>query len=345
MYFLIGYSHKIYKNQQRAIIMKDFSIHILSSDAGNIYINGKFVGLLDNLDNFSIDLKVYSKTLVITKEPISNEKKLLLPYTVKISFESNIKSDSELLEIVPYKNNEYEILLKACDVKHYKPLTKIFDEEIDGFNVVVVNDGNSYINIYKNGILKWSDATMEINNITCEHKNNKIIIKGITLNANYYLIVLNENFEVLFNGEAEKIEQDDYQIKLLKKINDIAKHAIVKTINYTDEQPVEDYYVYLKPDAVITDNTKLIPYAFLEAVKVKNYSLAKQYLSAELNLKTKNEHLENYFQNLKNIYYNSYNNNNYVINYTILCDNNYKSYDFTVFNNKIEDIEEVYLNY
>lgn len=323
--------------------MKDFSIHLLSSDAGNIYINGSFVGLIDNSETFSIDLKVYSQHLIITKEPISNNKKLLLPYTVKLNFDNDtIQCDSEFVTIVPYKNNEYEIVLNVCDVKHHKPLNKVYDDYVGNFNVIVVNDGISYINIYEHNLLKWSANTNELNAVVCELSNNKLIIKGSTLNGKFYVIVLDENFNELMNSEVEKVEQNEFQIKTLIKINDIAKHAIVKTINLNNLEQSEEYYVYLKDNAVIANHKKLVPYAFLEAVKVKNFTLAKQYLTPELARKTEKEHLENYFDNLSKIYYNSYLQNEYVINYTVLCDN-YKSYDFTIINNKIDDIEQVAL--
>ena len=83
--------------------MRDYSIHIKSPDAGNIYVNGKFVGFIDNIDTFFIDLKVYCNTLVITKEPESFQKKLLLPYTVKLNFTNGkINCDSDFVKVVPY---------------------------------------------------------------------------------------------------------------------------------------------------------------------------------------------------------------------------------------------------
>lgn len=323
--------------------MKDFSIHILSLEASNIYINGNFLGLIDNLETFSIDLKVYSNSLIITKEPISNNKKLMLPYTVKLEFTNNsIVCDSEFVTIVPYKNNEYEVVLNICEIKSNKPLNKVYDNYVGNYNVVVVNDGISYINIYEQNSLKWSANVPEINAVVCEMQNNKLIIKGATLNGKHYLIVLDEQFNELQNCEVEKIEQNEFQIKSLKKINDIAKHAIVKTINLNNLEQSEEYYVYLKDNAVIANHKKLVPYAFLEAIKIKNFNLAKEYLTPELSRKTQAEHLQNYFNNLSKIYYNSYLQNEYVINYTVLCDN-YKSYDFTIINNQIDDIEEITL--
>ena len=326
--------------------MKDFSVHIKSTDAANIFINGTFVGLLDNYENFSLDLQVYCESLVVTKQPISKQKKFFLPYTVKLSFENNVPvCDSDFIKIVPYKFNEYDVVLLPCDVKSHKPLNKIYDDFVENLNLVVVNDGQSYVNLYLVNVLKFSTTIQEINAITCEKQNNYIVIKGATLAGNYYLLVIDENgFMPIFNSEVHKIETNGTQIKTLKKINDIAKHAQVNVLDLQNGTNNQEYYVYLNDEAVICESPKLIPYAFLQALKVKNYELAKQYLSQNLNNKTTDEHLNQYFTNLQEIYYNNYNTNENLVNYTIFA-NNYKSYDFSIVNNKIDDIEQVNINY
>lgn len=323
--------------------MKNFSIHLKSYDASNIYVNGNFAGLIDNVENFSIDIKVYCKTLTITKEPISQHKKLLLPYTVKLNFNSKISCNSDYVTIVPYKNDEHDILLDSCKVSSHKKLEKIYDDFVDNYNLIVVNDGASYINLYHMNVLKFSITTAEITNVVCEKKNDFILIKGSTGNG-YHLIILNEqnNFNVVYNSVCDKIEQTNSHIKILQKLNDIARHAYVTVFNFENGLKEDEYVVYLNEKEVLCEQNKLVPYAFLEAVKVKNYELAKQYLTPSLIEKTSNEHLENYFTNLQKIFYNTYTNNDNLINYTVLCDD-FKSYDFSIKNNKIDDIEEVLL--
>lgn len=69
--------------------MKNYSLHIKSPEACNIYVNGSFVGLIDNAETFALDLAVYSNTIIITKEPISANLDIVLPYSVKISTSNN----------------------------------------------------------------------------------------------------------------------------------------------------------------------------------------------------------------------------------------------------------------
>lgn len=319
--------------------MKDFNIHIKSLDACNVYINGNFVSLIDNKDTFVIDLKVYSNILIITKEPISNKKKVMLPYSIKLNFNDTVTTDCDYVTIVPYKNSEYDVILETCEVKHNKKPEKIYDDFADNYNIVVVNDGQSYVNIYQINVLKFSTTIPEITSVICEKVNNYIIIKGAH-GAKYYLLVIDENgYLPVINTECDQLEQNAQTIKYLKKMNDIAKHACVFAFDLQTGTPLEKYYVYLNENAVYTESEKLIPYAFLEALKVNNYNLARNYLSDELNSKTTNQHLSQFFPNIKKIYYNAYFLKDNVINYTVLCDE-YKNYDFYITNNKIIEIEE-----
>ena len=322
--------------------MRDYSIHIKSPDAGNIYVNGKFVGFIDNIDTFFIDLKVYCNTLVITKEPESFQKKLLLPYTVKLNFTNGkINCDSDFVKVVPYIFAETDVILKECEVKSYKPVEKIYDNVFGDTNIVVVNDGSSYINIYENEVSKFSYSLPELTKVMCE-KETFLKLKGISANNKYYILILDNNYNVIFNDEADKIEESDTEIKILQKINDIAKHARVTVINLTDATK-NNYYVYLNSDALTVNNNKIIPYAFMEAVKVNNYNLARTYLDDNLKHQTDDAHLKAFFTNLKNIYYNNYNINENLINYTVEFENTFKSLNFSILNNKIIEIEETEL--
>lgn len=324
--------------------MKNFSIHIKSEDICNIYINGNFAGLIDNIETFTLDLRVYTNKLIITKEPVSKQKKLLLPYTIKLSLNDKPSCDSELVKVVPYKNQEYDIMLKSGEVKSHKKLEKVFDNYIEQYNLVVVNDGLSYINIYENGAIRLTLSTQELNTISAEKHDDIMLIKAITLNNKYFIMAINcQNFEVVYNQEVEKFEQNENEIKTLENINDIAKHGKVFSLYLKQPYTTYSYFVYMNNGVEPIMQPKLIPYAFLEAIKIKNYALAKQYLSEKLLKNTTDEHLDNYFYDLKDIHYNTYNDNENIINYTLFCGDKIKSYDFSVYNAKIDDIEEIEL--
>ena len=84
----------------------------------------------------------------------------------------------------------------------------------------------------------------------------------------------------------------------------------------------------------------LIPYAFLEAIKIKNFNLSKSYLSNGFDNISK-EHFENYFGDIKNVYLDSYNLDSYVIPYVVETNKGFDYYDFSIDNGKIIDINKL----
>ncbi len=322
--------------------MLNYSIHLKSPDPCNLYVNGNFVGFLDNVETFSVDLKVYSSYLIVTKEPLSSDQKLLLPYTVKLNFLNHkVLAESTYTTVVPFLNHEYDVILQQCDQKHHKPVEKVYDETFEQTNFVVANDGTSYLNVYQNGNLKFSTTMPEIHSVICEKINNHFVLKGATNDGKFHLLVLNETtLQPVVNTQCDQVEQTPNSIKYLVKMHDIAKHAMVFELSFLENLEQNQYAVYLNENAQTTTNAKLIPFAFLEAVKLKNYTLAKQYLTPKLAESASDEHLNQYFLNLKHIYYNAYHTNPYSVNYTVECDE-LKSITFTLENNKIADFEEV----
>ena len=80
-------------------------------------------------------------------------------------------------------------------------------------------------------------------------------------------------------------------------------------------------------------------YAFLQAVKIKNFDLAKEYLSDNLKSKLSESACEQFFGEINEIYFNPYVKNDVQLNYTIKGAN-YTSFNFKVKSCVIEEIEE-----
>jgi hypothetical protein len=136
--------------------------------------------------------------------------------------------------------------------------------------------------------------------------------------------------------EIEKLEENNNTLTGFSNIYDIAKHGHICEIDLYNTENINEYYV-VKDDISVCESKQLIPKAFLEAIKVQNFSLAKRYLNDSL-CKASNSHFKTYFGTIQSIYYNAYNNSN-PVNYTVY-NGEYKSYNFKVCDNKICDIEE-----
>ena len=134
----------------------------------------------------------------------------------------------------------------------------------------------------------------------------------------------------------DNIEENNNIFTGFSNIYDMAKHGHICEINLQNIKDVKDYYV-VKENLKLCSTAELIPQAFLEALKVKNFTLAKSYLASPLN-NASNNHFAAYFGPIQAIYYNCYNNSN-PINYTVY-NGEYKFYNFRIKDNKICDIED-----
>ena len=164
-----------------------------------------------------------------------------------------------------------------------------------------------------------------------------LIIKCLLENGNYYIAILNiENLDLLKEVTCNSFEENKNEIKCLTKLNDLAKHAKILTFNYQTANE-EIYNVYLNQEPIKTNCYYLIPYAFLEAIKIKNYNLARFYLGANLN-NVSDTHLQQYFGEIEDIFLDSYNLENFKIPYVLKNNTGFENVDFIVENNKITEI-------
>ncbi len=306
--------------------MKQFT-HITSNIPCTISIDGIQTHTITQPNLKWLDLSS-TKNFYITFLPQKSD--LYLPTTTL----SNNQITNNIVKI-PYVQNHTEVI--------YTP-SQILLNEVD-MVLLEKRVGNIYIKITKNEkthLSVISQATEILNRIIPNiisvntEASTYFKVSATTEKNTQYVLLLNPaNSTVLLEGEFNKIEEDSKLIKFLVFINDIAKHGIVYVFDKKTLK-IDNYTIYKNNSPITTEVVELIPMAFLESIKSKDFNLAKYYLKENL---VTNEHLNSYFGTINNIYYNSYYKGE-GINYTLLSDT-YKSYTFYVSNNKISDIEEV----
>jgi hypothetical protein len=241
--------------------------------------------------------------------PFNNtfEHKKLLPYTTKLTLKNGIvASSNECVQITEFPLNHFEVLfLKNCVAMHSTPtVLKQQSYFIKGkeHTATIFFDGIYQISIQEKDLLFAKEIEHQIDHISIEKiKNKEVIILEAKTNTleDYYLILLYKNnaYEIVTEGLFEKIEYSADSLTTLQKQNDMAGHA--KVVEYelkNDAVIVKDNYTVYKNEKPKTTNLKeLIPFAFLEAIKVHNFSLARSYLTDELNKQLEDEHLLAYF--------------------------------------------------
>ena len=318
--------------------MKEFNLHFYSKKPCNIFINGELVGLIDNVQKFFIDMVVFSNTLVVTCEPISNSTETLIPISFKLTYENQkLTSSLPSAKIIPFPNSNFDVVL------NFKKLmlnnkTSLFNKKLGSFNVLAMIDSISTISIFSSENNLFTTQTDFLTNFEAEQINNLIVCTANTNSGTFMLIFNTTTSEVLVCDEFMQIEKTENNIKALKNLNNTLKHGKVFDVDLKTST-VTNYNVYLEEFLSLSEQN-LIPLSFLEAIKEEDFKIAMTYLDPKLNDVTE-EKLKQYFDGIDEIYYNCYYLKQDVCNYTIISKNNTKNFNFYMVNNKIAEIEEV----
>ena len=207
--------------------MKEFNLHFYSKKPCNIFINGELVGLIDNVQKFFIDMVVFSNTLVVTCEPISNSTETLIPISFKLTYENQkLTSSLPSAKIIPFPNSNFDVVL------NFKKLmlnnkTSLFNKKLGSFNVLAMIDSISTISIFSNDNNLFTTQTDFLTNFEAEQINNLIVCTANTNSGTFMLIFNTTTSEVLVCDEFMQIEKTENNIKALKNLNNTLKHGKV----------------------------------------------------------------------------------------------------------------------
>jgi hypothetical protein len=288
----------------------NYYLHLKSNFDAFIEVNKLQLGLVKKNAVSALSLEVcenYPLLLRVTPLTYPEDEKKLLPYLTKINFFNGfLEVSNDLVKVVHYPNNNYELILNKNLIYNHE-LPKVLSQtsyNIKNFShtATVFYDGINQLTIEDRGLLfthkiKEDLITAEIEKI----KNSQVIMLEAKTKANkLYCLVLtfnNSKYEVLKECLANKIEKGNKTITFLTHLNDMGGHGFVEECELTQEKLniKEDYVVYLNDKAKTTNLPELVPYAFLEAVKCKNFVLARNYLQKELSDSLQDEHLIAYF--------------------------------------------------
>lgn len=293
-------------------------------------------------------------------ETIINSKSYLLNNDDEISFRILLKDEKLKIQINPIEQNnkleslsyDIEIIENNNDLKIISNNIKIFKMNkeylIELYEKVIIKDIN--ILFSSNSVLAYNTIKTHIlgKNFNVElpdcftfFTNKKIANLSafeFKKDNKKYLTLFN-NSSIIFSDYFNDIKLENNTIKILSNINDIAKHGRLISINTSNFEKKEEI-VYTKNEPIFTKNNKLIPLAFLQALKVKNIKLMKYYLNDNLKEVGNLQNYEDYFGEFKKITlnFNSFINANLF--YPTKEPNIFqgKSFNFVLANGKIDKI-------
>ena len=308
------------------------------------FINKINVGILENNEDYLLIKITDESEFLLTIFPIQNSPKTSISYMSKCSLKNNIlSSDNPNIIITNYPNNYYKIYAK----KIYVNCTNTFGNPIefqDKENKLILNE------FYPQSI-NFTDSSLHNTSINLNFfvKNAKIneflqyyAVRGTVDTTNDYLMLINKQGKKLLEVSANKIEITDTEITTLELIKDVNGHGYVTNYLIKNNQIKleKSYSVFINNYPKKPANIYAINWAFVEAINIGNLSLAREYLTNELNSILDDNHLINFFGNYTEMETNWISDNQMEI-LVISADfpRVAKIYTFELKDNKISNIE------
>ncbi len=317
--------------------MKENFLHFVSPVKCSIFVNGKYIGAIDNKNTFELDILTKTNDILVTYEPICGKEKYI-PYSVYISTSHTPTCENDYVEIIPFPDNNYDIIFKPFLYHGIEKTQVLINQSVDKYFVSVLSSDSTYITIYSGASIVFKKSIPSIQKATVEYINSVIIIRGVIDENTYYLMLIDgSNLSLLHSDICHSINISNDEIESLKYLNNIPQHAEVCKIQLKSKTK-EIFYVYKNGKPRETLCKYLIPKAFLDGLKVNDENLCKSLVSPSLGNSPLGK-FKSYFGDIRGAYFNRHSTTP-NINYTILSDE-YKNYDFILENNKINEIEEM----
>lgn len=273
----------------------------------------------NNFITVSIDLSE-NQTSCINVEPNLNSG-LVFPYKIYLkNINNKLEIISENVNVFTYRNIYLITLNKFEAIKDMSVLLN--DSKFSVYNTYCTN-----ITI-KNGTLKLNELYEKI---STKKINNNIIIMLENNNKKYVVILFND--ELIFKDFYNEIKLTS-KIEIFSKLNDITKHAIITSI---ENQNITKKIVYYNNTPKLIKNDKIIPLAFIQALKIENIKLCKHYLSSDLKSVSNLDNLKFYFGDFIKVEP-IVNENALVLFYE---DKSHKIFKFSILEHKINKIETI----
>ncbi|MGN1208514.1 MAG: hypothetical protein ACI4TI_03500 [Christensenellales bacterium] len=237
----------------------------------------------DSFQTFKLNLSD-NENLTIFVEPTTKSENLILPYNLYIkNTNQGLNIESSSVNVLNYKNVYLIKLEKLEVVKNMKVLLSAQNYSV--FNTFCTN-------------VTLQNNTFALPSLFEKVESQKSGVNTILTFDEKYAFIFAPSGEVLFNDEYSQMNIKNNEIEILTNLADIAKHSIITTIRNKD---VSTKTVYQLSHPKLTTSKKLIPIAFLQALKINNINLAKHYLTQHLQDIATLQSLKSFFGDYKKV--------------------------------------------
>ncbi len=268
----------------------------------------------DSFQTFKLELNS-NENLTIFVEPTIKSENLILPYNIYIkNSNQGLIIESNSADVLSYKN-VYLIKLEKLEV-------------VKNMKVILSSQNFSVFNTFCTNVTLQNN-TISLPKLFENVESQKSGANTVLTFDNSYAIVFNNKNEILFNDHYNKLSIRNNSIDFCSNLCDIAKHSIITTITNNE---ITNKTVYQFDHPKLTSSKKLIPIAFLQALKINNINLAKHYLTTHLKDIATLDSLKSFFGDFVNL---DLDGNNIVLFYK---DKTHKVFSFEFSFDKISKI-------
>lgn len=241
--------------------------------------------------------------------PVDEENKNSLPFAAVLKNENNLlTTNKKQLDIISFPDNNYLITVQpflfACP-ENFDIQTKQVKTENATHTITWLKQEKGLLTISNNKNEERIKLNLknEVNTLNTKQKNNFIF--GYSKSNNKYTVFCvkyeNDTYYPIVNQVVDILEEEQNKITTYKNLNDFAGHGVITTYNFENGFEENITLAYNNSAPLISKHKEIIPYAFFEAIKIKNFKLAKNYLTKELSQKLTNAHLEKFFGNFDSV--------------------------------------------
>lgn len=247
--------------------------------------------------------------LINTKNPIplsfyptDEENKNSLPFATVLNLKKQTLScDKKQITIIKFPENNYLLTVKPflfCYPNTFETKSQTLNFGNTTHTITWIENETGSIKISSKQANYKIDVFSPISNVKFKTKGNFLLgYCNQENNKNLVFLIKYENSTYYPHSilTADILEENSNEIITYSKLNDFAGHGQINTFKIENDITQTTTLVYNFDQPFIAKHKEFIPFAFFEAIKLKNYKLARVYMSKTLNEKLTNTHLETFF--------------------------------------------------
>ncbi|NCB48266.1 MAG: hypothetical protein EOM55_01355 [Clostridia bacterium] len=241
--------------------------------------------------------------LPISFFPTNSEYNTSLNFTVVVNLKTKcLNSKMPNVDLINFPNDNILLIAREFFIANPKPFSiqsktfnfsgishNFFYSKNSPFSMRIENASHEFLD---------ADYPKRIQELNFKTSKNSLFCYGKTFQDSYVVCIIkhkDHKYSLTTLEEVDLLEVGKDKIITFKRANDMLGHAFTKEYTFSPNLGVETNLVYDENENVLIHKKEIVPYAFFDAVKTKDFDLARTYLTEELGAKLSDKHLGKFF--------------------------------------------------